>query len=103
MRSITTFYGHGFSRPELTEVVLPYYPTDLVGRRALVEEAKAAWERLGGAGATPDARPLELGFLILEGAWAEAERRAHAALTTVHPTPPTGSGARAGHPGPVAR
>ncbi len=70
---------------QLTEVLLPYCTTDLVARRALFAEVTAAWERLGEAGATPDAGVLELDFLVVEGAWAEAERQAHAALTTVHP------------------
>ena len=70
---------------QLAELMLPYYTTDLVARRALVAEAEVAWERLGEAGATPDACPLALECLVLEGAWVEAERRAHAALTIIHP------------------
>jgi DNA-binding CsgD family transcriptional regulator len=70
---------------QLNEVLLPYYPTDLVGRRALFSEATAAWERVGEAGAASNAHPRELEFLMLEGAWAEVERRGHAALTNLHP------------------
>jgi ATP/maltotriose-dependent transcriptional regulator MalT len=69
----------------LSEVLLPFYTTDLVARRSLFAEATAAWERVGEAGATSDAHPLELEFLLLEGRWTEAERRAHAGLTTLHP------------------
>jgi DNA-binding CsgD family transcriptional regulator/tetratricopeptide (TPR) repeat protein len=66
----------------LAEVL--YYTTDLVARRVLFTEATMAWERVGESGAVPDAGPLELNCLVIEGAWTEAERRARAVLTTAH-------------------
>jgi DNA-binding CsgD family transcriptional regulator len=69
---------------ELTLVVLPYFTTDLGERRALIAEWMAALSRGGGAfGVTSDGHLLGLDVLLLEGAWAEAERMARSALRSV--------------------
>ncbi len=71
---------------ELTEVMLPYYTTDVGARRALVAEATAAWARAGGAfRSTSDGHLLQLDVLLLEGAWTEADPLARAALGEVDP------------------
>ncbi len=77
---------------ELTEVVLPYYTTDVAARRALVAEARDAHAsyvldlaRAGGAVVSlADVRLHDMDVLVVEGAWAEADRLTHAAFTA-HP------------------
>ena len=58
---------------ELEDIVLPYFPTNLIERRRLAGEAEDALARAGGA--LPDdlsPRRAWLGVLFLEGRWAEA-------------------------------
>ncbi|MGI8622096.1 MAG: helix-turn-helix transcriptional regulator [Solirubrobacteraceae bacterium] len=71
---------------ELTDVVLPYDTTDIAARRALVDEAAANFARAAGAlESTVGERSHALDVLVLEGAWTEADRRAHPSLSDAHP------------------
>jgi DNA-binding CsgD family transcriptional regulator len=58
---------------ELEDVVLPYFTTDVAGRRRLAAEAEEALQRAGGAlPADVSPRRAWLGVLFLEGQWAKA-------------------------------
>jgi DNA-binding CsgD family transcriptional regulator len=72
---------------ELREVVLPYDTTDLGARQTLIAERISALSQSDGAfGNTSDWRLLlEMDLLLLEGAWAEAERAARLKLGTSYP------------------
>lgn len=71
---------------ELTDVVIPYFTTDIAARRRLAAEATAAMARAGGAFGTSPGEPLhDIVVLVLEGAWAEADQLARATLASAHP------------------
>jgi DNA-binding CsgD family transcriptional regulator/tetratricopeptide (TPR) repeat protein len=68
---------------ELEDIVLPYFPTNLVERRRVAVQAEEALQRAGGAlPADLSPRRAWLGLLFLEGRWAEAS--AIAADTATH-------------------
>jgi DNA-binding CsgD family transcriptional regulator len=68
---------------ELEDIVLPYFPTNLIERRRVAVQAEEALQRAGGAlPADLSPRRAWLGVLFLEGRWEEAS--AIAADTATH-------------------
>ena len=68
---------------ELEDIVLPYFPTNLIERRRVALQAEEALQRAGGAlPADLSPRRAWLGLFFLEGRWAEA--REIAADTATH-------------------